>query len=327
MNVFKIGMVIALASATSFAMDQNQLLEAMASQRIGIDKKDIRRGLLAISNEARKELKKSCSVYVQGLASIKGGDCDDTERPMRPGQRGIDPIDEDSDDDGLFDLVMGNPLYDGNGAEGNNPLYEGMAARYADNMFGDFIPMAAEAQDYNSSRSNKPRSIRGDVIGAGARVMGDFSEDLAHIFTGEDNGEYFLETISREMSSLDVDPKFARSIYADFINSLQQVYKKEQRTLKSADVNQSEAIYQRASRKARLSVDALKEIVKTASLITQKQIATGDTVELIGFGSFSISKRSARTGRNPQTGKEIKVAAAKSVVKFKAGAELSKAVN
>ena len=44
------------------------------------------------------------------------------------------------------------------------------------------------------------------------------------------------------------------------------------------------------------------------------------------FGSFSISKRSARTGRNPRTGKEIQIAA-KNVVKFKAGAELSKSVN
>ncbi len=51
-----------------------------------------------------------------------------------------------------------------------------------------------------------------------------------------------------------------------------------------------------------------------------------DTVSLDGFGSFSISKRSARTGRNPQTGKEIQIAA-KNVVTFKAGAELSKAVN
>jgi len=49
-------------------------------------------------------------------------------------------------------------------------------------------------------------------------------------------------------------------------------------------------------------------------------------VSLPGFGTYSISKRSARTGRNPQTGKEIQIAA-KNVVKFKAGAELSKAVN
>ncbi len=46
----------------------------------------------------------------------------------------------------------------------------------------------------------------------------------------------------------------------------------------------------------------------------------GDRISLVGFGSFSISKRAARTGRNPQTGKEIKIAA-KNVVKFKAGAD------
>jgi nucleoid DNA-binding protein len=59
---------------------------------------------------------------------------------------------------------------------------------------------------------------------------------------------------------------------------------------------------------------------------TAKALKKGDRVSLVGFGSFSISKRSARTGRNPQTGKEIKIAA-RNVVKFKAGAELSKAVN
>ena len=52
----------------------------------------------------------------------------------------------------------------------------------------------------------------------------------------------------------------------------------------------------------------------------------GDKVSLVGFGSFSISNRAARTGRNPQTGKEIQIAA-KNVVKFKAGADLSSKVN
>ena len=52
----------------------------------------------------------------------------------------------------------------------------------------------------------------------------------------------------------------------------------------------------------------------------------GDRVALVGFGSFSVSKRAARTGRNPHTGKEIKIAA-KNVVRFKAGADLSKKVN
>lgn len=55
---------------------------------------------------------------------------------------------------------------------------------------------------------------------------------------------------------------------------------------------------------------------------TTKALKKGDRVALVGFGSWSVSKRAARTGRNPQTGKEIKIAA-KKVVKFKAGAELA----
>jgi DNA-binding protein HU-beta len=52
----------------------------------------------------------------------------------------------------------------------------------------------------------------------------------------------------------------------------------------------------------------------------------GDKVALVGWGTWSVSKRAAREGRNPQTGKTIKIAA-KNVVKFKAGAGLSDAVN
>ena len=55
-------------------------------------------------------------------------------------------------------------------------------------------------------------------------------------------------------------------------------------------------------------------------------LKTGGRVSLVGFGSWSISDRAAREGRNPQTGATIKIAA-KKVVKFKAGAELSDAVN
>ena len=59
--------------------------------------------------------------------------------------------------------------------------------------------------------------------------------------------------------------------------------------------------------------------------VTSEALKAGDRVALVGFGSFSVATRSARTGRNPQTGKEIKIAA-KSVVKFKAGSELSENV-
>jgi len=52
----------------------------------------------------------------------------------------------------------------------------------------------------------------------------------------------------------------------------------------------------------------------------------GERVSLVGFGSWAVSKRSAREGRNPQTGKTINIPA-KNVVKFKPGTELQKSVN
>jgi DNA-binding protein HU-beta len=57
----------------------------------------------------------------------------------------------------------------------------------------------------------------------------------------------------------------------------------------------------------------------------KKALKKGEKVILIGFGTFSVTQRKARKGRNPQTGKEIKIAARKAP-KFKAGSDLKKAV-
>ncbi len=59
--------------------------------------------------------------------------------------------------------------------------------------------------------------------------------------------------------------------------------------------------------------------------VTTKALKKGDRVALVGFGSWTVKKRAARKGRNPQTKKEITIPA-KKVVKFKAGSELEKAV-
>ncbi len=59
---------------------------------------------------------------------------------------------------------------------------------------------------------------------------------------------------------------------------------------------------------------------------TSKTLKKGDKLTLVGFGTFSVAKRPARTGRNPKTGKAIKIAA-KKVAKFKPGAALAKTVN
>lgn len=68
--------------------------------------------------------------------------------------------------------------------------------------------------------------------------------------------------------------------------------------------------------------DAVDSFTKTVVSTLKK----GDKVTLVGFGTFSVTKRSARVGRNPQTGKEIKIKA-KKVAKFKAGKEFSTKLN
>lgn len=71
--------------------------------------------------------------------------------------------------------------------------------------------------------------------------------------------------------------------------------------------------------KAAQAVDGVTAAVTDA-------LSKGDQVTLVGFGTFSVRERAARTGRNPRTGEEIKIAAAK-IPAFKAGKALKDAVN
>jgi DNA-binding protein HU-beta len=75
--------------------------------------------------------------------------------------------------------------------------------------------------------------------------------------------------------------------------------------------------------KANLSKADAKKALDAFIDATSGALSSGDRVSLVGFGSFSVSERAERKGRNPQTGAEITIAA-KRVVKFKAGAELAK---
>lgn len=89
-------------------------------------------------------------------------------------------------------------------------------------------------------------------------------------------------------------------------------------------MNKTELIDAIASESKLSKVDA-KKAVDAFTKVTTKALKKGDKLALVGFGSYSVTRRAAREGRNPQTGKTIKIAA-KNVVRFKAGAELSKAV-
>ena len=71
--------------------------------------------------------------------------------------------------------------------------------------------------------------------------------------------------------------------------------------------------------------DAEKAIKAFADVVTE-ELKKGEKVQLVGFGTFEVSERAAREGRNPQTGKTMKIAACKAP-RFKAGKALKDAVN
>mgnify|MGYP003597656477 FL=1 len=73
--------------------------------------------------------------------------------------------------------------------------------------------------------------------------------------------------------------------------------------------------------KALGSKSASEKAINATLKAVSDALKKGDKVTLVGFGTFSVSKRAARTGRNPQTGKEIKIKA-KKVPKFTAGKAL-----
>jgi DNA-binding protein HU-beta len=89
-------------------------------------------------------------------------------------------------------------------------------------------------------------------------------------------------------------------------------------------MNKAELIDQIASQ-AKLSKADAKRALDAFVGATTGALKKGDRVALVGFGSFGVSKRNARTGRNPQTGAPITIKA-KKVVKFKAGSDLAKSV-
>ena len=90
-------------------------------------------------------------------------------------------------------------------------------------------------------------------------------------------------------------------------------------------MNKTELIEKIAAGAGLSKADAKKALDATTAAIKDALVA-GDRIELVGFGTFSVNERPAREGINPATKAKIQIAA-KKVAKFKAGAELSDAVN
>ena len=89
-------------------------------------------------------------------------------------------------------------------------------------------------------------------------------------------------------------------------------------------MNKAQLIDAIASKSQLTKADAKKALDAFVNS-TKDALKSGERVALVGFGSFSVNDRKERTGRNPQTGKEI-IIPAKKVVKFKAGSDLSSTV-
>ena len=79
------------------------------------------------------------------------------------------------------------------------------------------------------------------------------------------------------------------------------------------------------AKEAKITKAAAEKALNSFTGNVTKALKKGDKLTLTGFGTFMVAKRKARTGRNPRTGKEIKIAATK-VAKFKAGNKLRTAV-
>ncbi|GHT16707.1 DNA-binding protein HU-beta [Bacteroidia bacterium] len=76
------------------------------------------------------------------------------------------------------------------------------------------------------------------------------------------------------------------------------------------------------AKKAELTKVDAKKALDAFTEVVAKSLKKSDKVALVGFGTFSVATRKARTGRNPRTGEEIKIKA-KKVAKFKASSELA----
>lgn len=89
-------------------------------------------------------------------------------------------------------------------------------------------------------------------------------------------------------------------------------------------MNKADLINSVAERAEMTKKDAEKAVNAVFSAI-EEALAQGEKVQLVGFGTFEVRERAARTGRNPQTGEEIQIAATK-VPAFRAGKALKEAI-
>lgn len=338
MNLFFKGLFlcfISISSTTSFAISEIEIVEYRDGDSLGVvvEKSDFKKGMSALGKEMGKALAKDGSVFLEGLASIGidegiDEDCNDGDCDVRPSKSGPPVGDLDSDGDGIPELSFFiDHDHDSDGDGYGDAIYR----RYVDNVFSDFIYRSAEVQDHNTTRSN--RSV---IMVEGSNTMNDFDNDLVAIFKRQDSGENYASTLSERMAALKLDGRYSYLLQRRFFNAIQNVYLEELVTRKKRDFKKSDALYEKAALKSNVPVKTLREIIRRVGILSKRALIKGETVDIPVFGSIEISRRIGRLSISDlpldrktdgtSGGKEIKIAA-KNVVKFKAGSELSKKVN
>ena len=185
------------------------------------------------------------------------------------------------------------------------------------------------ATDHNSSRSNKTSST---TIASDNTTEMYQSFDFYSIYSPNQKEREFARQRLEEtmLRSADQISKFmpnqedrdemrilAKSGVESFFSAISKIVDPD---------SDEDSIDDRVASRSGLSKADSKRATDSFISISTRALKNGDRISLVGFGSWSVSQRAARTGRNPQTGKEIKISA-KNVVRFKAGSELSKKVN
>jgi DNA-binding protein HU-beta len=117
--------------------------------------------------------------------------------------------------------------------------------------------------------------------------------------------DFFRRAMPRELTTM-AQQAASHHVTGNRVNKTELI----EEIAKSADITKASATR---------ALDAMMEAVTTS-------LKNNDSVTLVGFGTFTVGERAARTGRNPRTNEAIKIAAAK-VPKFKAGKALKDAVN
>lgn len=323
----KILILTLLFSTPLFGMNKAELIDAIASDA-RLSKADSKRALNAYLKIAEKGLHKKGKSTLSGLGTLK---CKEKGNRTKCGRIVFNP---DSSFvgplasryvDSFFDIFVSTMS-----ARANHAQYtcNGIDDD-CDGTSDDSISKLRASKDFNSSRSNR------------ALASSALSEYFSQMYKEFNVYDVFSKdpkireaAMARIKGRIDKATPMLMKVLPTLIPDRIEFQKLAQTGVDSFfdiiletldDDSDDDGILDDIAKAARLSKADAKRALDGFVSVVSGSLKKGDKVSLIGFGTFSISNRAARTGRNPQTGKEIKIAA-KNVAKFKAGKALADTV-